>query len=107
MCIGLFIALTTQAMAQPSPGDTGIDTGKVVLTGWGSNETGQIYNMNYSSLTPPLDLTSRANGSCGSRSILPENMCVTNTFVRQSVSQAGCGMMNIQLNFDNQMAPIL
>ena len=56
MCIGLFIALTTQVMAQPFPGDTGIDPGKIVLTGWGSSETGQIYNMNYSSLTPTVGL---------------------------------------------------
>lgn len=47
MCIGLFIAVTTQAMAQSSPGDAGIDTGKVKISAWGSHETGQMYNIRW------------------------------------------------------------
>jgi len=41
MCIGLFIA-TMQTMAQ-----TDVDTGKVVLSAWGSHETGQMYNIRW------------------------------------------------------------
>ena len=41
LCIGLFIA-AMQAMAQGN-----VDTGKVVLSAWGSHETGQMYKIRY------------------------------------------------------------
>ena len=47
------------------------DTGKVVLTGWGSYETGQLFNINYTNLSASTIIGSSipVNGSCGSRSI--------------------------------------
>ena len=66
--IGLIIPLTAPIMAQT--GDSGKatslnDTGKMVLTGWGSNETGQLYHMNYSSLTPSVGLDVRVMAHAG------------------------------------------
>jgi hypothetical protein len=42
MCIGLLMA-AMQATTQPSSGDTG----KVMLTGWGAHETGQMYKIRW------------------------------------------------------------
>ena len=41
------MALSTDSAGKTRPAD---DTGKVVFSGWGSHETGQLCHMNYSSL---------------------------------------------------------